>query len=198
MDSTVNSAEQFVDSDSDLYNNSYDDSDIDSYYETNVQESENWESASADLGYAESVESMMMDMSNLSELIDMSDALSMQNMIELMEDFDESMQDMLEGMGLDELADTMLSVRKDITPEELKEVKIKHRNKEMKDMVKADADYLKFIFDKLQKGGGTSLSQSATIQQPSSTPQMSSASEVSLGIAMSTNQAAMPSIDVLL
>ena len=34
-------------------------------------------------------------------------------------------------------------------PEELKEITIKHRNKEMKDMVKADADYLKVIFDKM-------------------------------------------------
>ena len=30
-------------------------------------------------------------------------------------------------------------------------MKIKHRNKEMKDIVKADAEYLKAVFDRLEK-----------------------------------------------
>ena len=33
----------------------------------------------------------------------------------------------------------------------LKMMKIKHRNKEMKDIVKADAEYLKAVFDHLEK-----------------------------------------------
>ena len=46
-------------------------------------------------------------------------------------------------------------------------MKIKHRNKEMKEIVKADAEYLKAVFDHLEKmkdnpvipsGGGVSLS----------------------------------------
>lgn len=71
------------------------------------------------------------------------------DMMELMDDFDESMQDLIDEMGLDELMDTFETIKKDLTPEELKEITIKHRNKEMKDMVKADADYLKVIFDKM-------------------------------------------------
>ena len=71
------------------------------------------------------------------------------DMMELMDDFDESMQGLMDEMGLDELMDTFETIKKDLTPEELKEITIKHRNKEMKDMVKADADYLKVIFDKM-------------------------------------------------
>lgn len=52
---------------------------------------------------------------------------------------------------MDELSDTMLSVKKDIDPADLKMMKIKHRNKEMKDIVKADAEYLKAVFNHLEK-----------------------------------------------
>ena len=54
-------------------------------------------------------------------------------------------------MGMDELSDTMLSVKKDIDPADIKMMKIKHRNKEMKEIVKADAEYLKAVFDRLEK-----------------------------------------------
>ena len=77
------------------------------------------------------------------------------------------MRDIMDEMGMDELSDTMLSVKKDIDPADLKMMKIKHRNKEMKEIVKADAEYLKAVFDRLEKmkdnpvipsGGGMSLS----------------------------------------
>ena len=58
-------------------------------------------------------------------------------------------------------------MKKDIDPADLKMMKIKHRNKEMKEIVKADAEYLKAVFGRLEKmkdnpvipsGGGVSLS----------------------------------------
>ena len=52
---------------------------------------------------------------------------------------------------LDELSDSVLSVEKDMDPVDLKMMKIKHRNKEMKDIVRADAKYLKAVFDHLEK-----------------------------------------------
>ena len=81
------------------------------------------------------------------------------------------MRDIMEEMGIDELSDAMLSVKKDIDPADLKMMKIKHRNKEMKEIVKADAEYLKAVFDRLEKmkdnpvipsGGGMSLSAGST------------------------------------
>ena len=82
---------------------------------------------------------------------------------EMMQELSDSMRD----MGMDELSDTMLSVKKDIDPADIKMMKIKHRNKEMKEIVKANAEYLKAVFDRLEKmkdnpvipsGGGMSLS----------------------------------------
>ena len=70
---------------------------------------------------------------------------------EMMQELSDSMRDIMEEMGMDELSDTMLSVKKDIDPADLKMMKIKHRNKEMKEIVKADAEYLKAVFDRLEK-----------------------------------------------
>ena len=87
---------------------------------------------------------------------------------ETMQELSDSMRDIMEEMGIDELSDTMLSVKKDIDPADLKMMKIKHRNKEMKEIVKADAEYLKAVFDRLEKmkdnpvvPSGSSLSLSA-------------------------------------
>ena len=86
---------------------------------------------------------------------------------EMIQELSDSMRDIMDEMGMDELSDTMLSVKKDIDPADLKMMKIKHRNKELKEIVKADAEYLKAVFDRLEKmkdnpvipsGGGMSLS----------------------------------------
>ena len=95
-------------------------------------------------------------------MVEMSDFTS-----EMMQELSDGMRDIMKEMGMDELSDTMLSVKKDIDPADLKMMKIKHRNKEMKEIVKADAEYLKAVFDRLEKmkdnpvipsGGGMSLS----------------------------------------
>lgn len=70
---------------------------------------------------------------------------------ETMRELSDSMRDMMEEMGMDELSDTMLSVKKDMDPADLKMMKIKHRNKEMKEIVKADSEYLKAVFNRLEK-----------------------------------------------
>ena len=70
---------------------------------------------------------------------------------EILKEFSESMKELFDEMGLDELSDSILSVEKDMDPADLKMMKIKHRNKEMKDIVRADAKYLKAVFDHLEK-----------------------------------------------
>ena len=86
---------------------------------------------------------------------------------EMMQEMSDSLRDLMEEMGLDGLSDTAVSVNREMDPADLKMMKIKHRNKEMKDIVKADAEYLKAVFDHLEKmkdnmviptGGGMSLS----------------------------------------
>lgn len=70
---------------------------------------------------------------------------------EILDQFSESMKDLFREMGMDELSDSMMPVQRDMDPADLKMMKIRHRNKEMKDIVKADAEYLKAIFDRLEK-----------------------------------------------
>ena len=86
---------------------------------------------------------------------------------EMMQEMSDSLRDLMEEMGLDGLSDNAVSVNREMDPADLKMMKIKHRNKEMKDIVKADAEYLKAVFDRLEKmkdnpvipsGGGVSLS----------------------------------------
>lgn len=86
---------------------------------------------------------------------------------EMMQEMSDSLRDLMEEMGLDGLSDNAVSVNREMDPADLKMMKIKHRNKEMKEIVKADAEYLKAVFDHLEKmkdnpvipsGGGVSLS----------------------------------------
>ncbi len=91
--------------------------------------------------YEDDIEMMMDDMEELTE--------------ETLDEMSESMQDMLEEMGLGELTDSLMAAKGDMDPEDLKMLKIKHRCKEMKEMVKADADYLKAVFEQLEKQKGS-------------------------------------------
>ena len=86
---------------------------------------------------------------------------------EMMQEMSDSLRDLMEEMGLDGLSDNAVSVNREMDSADLKMMKIKHRNKEMKEIVKADAEYLKAVFDRLEKmkdnpvipsGGGVSLS----------------------------------------
>ena len=62
----------------------------------------------------------------------------------------EAMKELLEEAGLEELTEEFgATTVEDLDPEDLKMMKIKHRNSEMKDIVKADSDYLKQMFEKL-------------------------------------------------
>ena len=70
---------------------------------------------------------------------------------EMMQETSDSLRDLMEEMGLDGLSDNAVSVNREMDPADLKMMKIKHRNKEMKDIVKADAEYLKAVFNHLEK-----------------------------------------------
>ena len=70
---------------------------------------------------------------------------------EMMQEMSDSLRDLMEEMGLDGLSDNAVSVNREMDPADLKMMKIKHRNKEMKDIVKADAEYLKAVFNHLEK-----------------------------------------------
>lgn len=82
-------------------------------------------------------------------------------MKDMMDDMDEAMKDLMSDMGLDELADSLAAAKGDMDPEDLKMLKIKHRCKEMKEMTKADSEYLKAVFEHMEKAksAGNIISQ---------------------------------------
>ena len=115
---------------------------------------------------------------------------------ETMQELSDSMREMMDEMGLDELSDTMLSVKKDMDPADLKMMKIKHRNKEMKEIAKADAEYLKAVFNRLEK-----MKDNPVIPSGSSAAMPSGSSETSFSaVAAGIGVAAAPApvIDVSL
>lgn len=77
--------------------------------------------------------------------------ISLEMLYEFTEEFTEDISQILEDLGIDELMEDITYSGEEMDPEDLKEMKIKHRNKEMKEIVKADAEYLKAIFDGLEK-----------------------------------------------
>lgn len=70
---------------------------------------------------------------------------------ELISDLTDEMQELMDEMSLDEMMLMETAPGEELDPEELKDLKIKHRNKEMKELVQADAEYLKAVFDSLEK-----------------------------------------------
>lgn len=77
--------------------------------------------------------------------------LSEEELEELMQELQEFMKEFQEE-SLQELADELLaSVPEDVDPEELERLKKKHRSEELQEIVKADMEYLKALFDKLEK-----------------------------------------------
>lgn len=69
---------------------------------------------------------------------------------EMGEELAELESDLMEEMGLDELTEEFLNVS-DMDVADLKELKMKHRLKEQKEIAEADAAYLKAIFEQMAK-----------------------------------------------
>jgi len=81
---------------------------------------------------------------------------------EVMEELQTAFQDLLDQMGLSGLED-LTGVSREMPPEQYEELRRKHRLAEMKEIVKADGDYLKSMFQHYEKlraaasGGGSTM-----------------------------------------
>ncbi len=77
---------------------------------------------------------------------------------EMISEICDGMEEMLDAMeDLNDLLDEMAENPVNMDPEDIDALVIKHRNNEMKEITKADADYLKALFDhyeKIKAGGG--------------------------------------------
>ena len=69
---------------------------------------------------------------------------------EIMEELQTAFQDLLDQMGLSGV-DELTGERREMTPEQFEELRRKHRLAEMKEIVKADGDYLKSMFQHFEK-----------------------------------------------
>ena len=103
------------------------------------------ESYARDIPSGESVSTATRD-SFLAEYSDM--IADFENMTsEMLDEITASMDDMLKDMGLEELSESLLAATGKMDEHDIKMMEISHRNKEMKEIVKADAEYLKAIFE---------------------------------------------------
>lgn len=97
-----------------------------------------------------SLEELMADaMQSDVQMLDLVSGLDM-----FIEDFSELMKDTMDEMdGLSELAEELMGVsaEPDMDPEDLKELKLKHRAEEQRKIAEADSKYLKALFQKLQR-----------------------------------------------
>lgn len=76
----------------------------------------------------------------------------MEKLEELMEEYEKLMQEMEETGGANDLMkEYMGATVQEMTPEQVDELRKKHRSDEMKDIVEADMKYLKSLFNKLER-----------------------------------------------
>ncbi len=103
---------------------------------------------------------MQLQMQELAEMLSENSEYvaeaSENSMTEMMDEFSEEMSEMMEDMGLDELAETLYAPDPNMSEDDLKILKIKHRTKELKEIAEADKEYLKGIMEheksKAEKG----------------------------------------------
>lgn len=101
-------------------------------------------------------------------------------MSELMEETWDAMEQTMREAGLEELAEDLTqTVEVEMDPADFERMKIKHRSEEMKAIAEADAEYLKVLFDRLEKeksaGSRTSFGFEGSASSPGSTPSGGSA-----------------------
>ena len=116
---------------------------------TSIDELKREELQQEELQKEETIEPITISEMNISN----SEAFSQ----ELFHEMSEELQDLMSELGLDELNDSLLVAKRDMDPADLKELKIKHRNREMKEIVKADNEYLKAYFKYLEKQDSTTV-----------------------------------------
>lgn len=108
----------------------------------------------------------------------------MEQMSALLEEFGEEESRMLEEMS--DMLDTMEIIDPHMSKEELKELKIKHRNAENKELLKADMDYLKGTYEHLSK-----MSAAGNLSPIAGMDMMSNVSMQDSGISVSVSGSEM-------
>lgn len=88
--------------------------------------------------------------------------INMENLEDLNSLFSEELEDMLENLDLEDFLDSVSSVDINMSKDDLKMLKIKHRFKELKEIAQADKQYLKEMI-KYEEEKGTNISFSGSM-----------------------------------
>lgn len=109
------------------------------------------------------------EMKKLEESMENLSEEEMEQLEELMEEYEKLMQEMEETGGVNDLMKEYAGVsEQEMTPEEVDNLRKKHRADEMKDIVEADMKYLKALFNKLerekQEGAQSDISQAVSLE----------------------------------
>lgn len=82
-------------------------------------------------------------------------AMSEEELQKLLEEYEElmqeSMEEMAQEMSLEELTEEFAAAAYDMSPEDLEQLRKKHRSDEMREIMDADMKYLRAMFNKLEK-----------------------------------------------
>ena len=110
---------------------------------------------------------------------------SSDSMSQMIDEFSEEMSEMLEALDLTDLAQSMYAPDPNMSEDDLKMLKIKHRGKEMKEIAEADKEYLKGIMEheKNKQSSGASMPTGAS-SAPSSIFGSSKAPQITPIISM--------------
>lgn len=81
-------------------------------------------------------------------------------MAQMMEKMQDAMEEMMEDLDLMDMATDLYAPAQEMTEDDFKMLKLKHRTEEMKALTKADSEYLKSMFDRFEKmkNAGTPIS----------------------------------------
>lgn len=156
------------------------------------------EAAPEDIG--ETLQRDMLEdaLEKMQELEEMQQEMLEEAMGEEMEDLLSQMSELMEEVSPLDLTESMLmTVDTEMTPDEFKMLKIKHRTKENKEILEADLKYLKSMFERLEGQEGKASSGVPFSTGTSSMPAVSvNATPVMAASAMPSGEGAM--IDVSL
>ena len=107
------------------------------------------------------------------------------SMSQLMDEFNEEMSEMMEDLDFTELAETMYAPDPNMSEDDLKMLRIKHRGKEMKEIAEADKEYLKGIIEhEKNKQSSAAAMASGVSSAPSAMPGISKAPQITPVISM--------------
>lgn len=111
------------------------------------------------------LEEMMASIAENTEQV--ADASS-QSMTEMIDQMNQAMSEMMEDLDLTELSETLYAPDPNMSEDDLKMLKIKHRAKEMKEIAEADKEYLKGLMEheKSKAAGSSAISAGSTSPSP--------------------------------